>query len=93
MAKYKMKPMVVEAISFEDLIKYGLTQTDNIYNNMPWSFKYMGIPITHETDECYIIGGYTRLTKNQMLIIKNDEISVCDIDAFDLICEPLEKSL
>lgn len=90
MAKYRMKPMIVEALSFDELIQYGLTQTDNVYNNMPWSFKYMGVPITHETDDCYIIGGYTKFTKNQMLVVKDGELQIVDVDAFEIISEPLE---
>lgn len=90
MAKYMMKPMVVDAITFDELIEYGRTQTDNIYNNMPWSFKYMGIPVMHETDDCYIIGGIDRLTKNQLLVIKGEEVSVVDKDIFAVISEPLE---
>ena len=89
MAKFKMKPMIVEALTFDELIKYGLTQTDNVYNNMPWSFKYMGVPITHETDDCYIIDGDIRFTRNQMLVMKGNELSVVDADAFELISEPL----
>ena len=69
MAKFKMKPMIVEALTFDELMAYGRTQTDNIYNNMPWSFKYMGTPIMHETDDCYIIGGTDRFTKNHILVI------------------------
>lgn len=48
MAKFKLKPMIVEAITFDDLIQYGLTQTDNIYNNMPWSFEYKGVKLLKE---------------------------------------------
>jgi len=91
MAKFRMKPMIVEAVTFDELIAYGLTQTDNVYNNMPWSFKYMGIPVTHETDDCYIIGGDSRFTKNQLLIIKDNEVSIVEADAFELISEPLEE--
>ena len=91
MAKYRMKPMIVEALSFDELIKYGLTQTENVYNNMPWSFEYMGVPITHETDDCYIIGGTERFTKNHLLVIKTNEISVVEKDAFELISEPVEE--
>ena len=47
MAKFRMKPMIVEAITFDELIKYGLTKTTNVYNNMPWSFDYEGISVTH----------------------------------------------
>lgn len=91
MAKFKMKPMIVEAMTFGELIHYGLTQTENVYNNMPWSFEYMGIPITHETDDCYIIGGTERFTKNHLLVIKNNEISIVEKDAFELISEPVEE--
>ena len=91
MAKFKLKPMIVEAITFDDLIQYGLTQTDNIYNNMPWSFEYKGVPITHETDDCYIIGDCDRFTKNQMLVCKNNELSIVDTDAFEIMSEPLEE--
>lgn len=90
MAKFRMKPMIVEAVTFEELIAYGLTQTDNVYNNMPWSFKYMGIPIIHETDDCYLIGGTDRFTKNHLLIIKDNDVSITEKDAFELISEPLE---
>ena len=91
MAKFKMKPMIVEAMTFDELVQYGLTQTGNVYNNMPWSFEYMGVPITHETDDCYIIGGTERFTKNHLLVIKNNEISVVEKDAFELISEPVEE--
>ena len=91
MAKFKMKPMIVEAITFDELIQYGFTQTENVYNNMPWSFEYMGVPITHETDDCYIIGGADRFTKNHLLVIKNNEISIVEKDAFELISEPVEE--
>lgn len=90
MAKFKMKPMVVEAVTFDELIAYGLTQTDNVYNNMPWSFKYMNVPITHETDDCYIIGGTDRFTRNHLLIIKGNEFFITEADAFELISEPVE---
>lgn len=90
MAKFRMKPMIVEAITFDELIKYGLTKTTNVYNNMPWSFDYEGISVTHETDDCYIIGGTARFTKNDLLVVKNGEISIVERDAFDLITESLE---
>ena len=90
MAKFRMKPMVVEATTFDELMEYGRTQTDNIYNNMPWSFKFMNIPITHETDDCYIIGGTDRFTPNHLLIVKDNEVSIVERDAFELISEPVE---
>lgn len=91
MAKFKMKPMIVEAITFDELIQYGLEHTNNIYNNMPWSFEFMGIPITHETDDCYIVGAEI-FTRNHLLVVKDNEISIVEKDAFDLISEPLEEN-
>ena len=91
MAKFKMKPMIVEAITFDELVQFGLKHTKNIYNNMPWSFEFMGIPVTHETDDCYIVG-WERFSKNHLLVIKDDEISRVEQDAFDLISEPLEEN-
>lgn len=92
MAKFRMKPMIVEALTFDELVQYGLTQTDNVYNNMPWSFTYMGIPVTHETDDCYILGGDIRFTPNQLLVVKDHEISVVEADAFELISELIEDN-
>ena len=91
MVKFKMKPMIVEAMTFDELMQYGLTQTKNVYNNMRWSFEYKGVPITHETDDCYIIGGTDSFTKNHLLVIKNNEISIVEKDAFELISEPVEE--
>lgn len=90
MAKFKMKPMIVEATTFDELVAYGLTQTNNVYNNMPWSFEFMGVPVTHETDDCYIVGT-ERFTRNHLLVVKDNEISIVEKDAFDLISESLEE--
>ena len=89
MAKFIMKPMVVEAVTFDELLAYGKEYSDCVYDGVPWSFKYMGIPIIHETDDCYLIGGTDRFTKNKLLIIKGSDVSVVDADAFNLMSEPL----
>lgn len=91
MAKYKMKPMIVEAITFDELVQYGLNHTNDIYNNIPWTFEFMGVLITHETDDCYVVG-MERFTRNHLLVIKDNEISIVEKDAFDLISEPLEEN-
>lgn len=57
---YKM-PIVVEAISFDELVEHGIAQCkaegreSNIINGKPWSFTYKGHPISHEADDCYIV--------------------------------------
>lgn len=55
MAFYRKIPVVIEAITFDELVAHGLAVTDSIFNGMPWSFDYKGHPITHENDDCYII--------------------------------------
>ena len=96
MAKYKLKPMVLEALSFKELMEYGVKHTDNVYNNMPWSFEFMNCKFTHETDTQYFVtmsdsdmGTY--FTENQMLVIENNRAYIVDIDAFNQTYEPVEK--
>lgn len=93
MAKFKMKPMILEAVSFDELMEYGRNHTTNVYNNMPWSFDFMGHAVTHETDDCYFIATKDEedivFTRNKMLILENNHIDVIDVDQFELMCEPL----
>ncbi len=58
----RKKPVVVEAITFEELVAHGLAEIEKdpkrkstVINGMPWSFEYKGHPITHENDNCYIV--------------------------------------
>ncbi len=62
MAKFQKKPdtvfagpAVVEAITFDELVEYGLNHSKNIVEGMPWSFDYKGQPITHENNNCYLV--------------------------------------
>lgn len=69
MAKYKKNPVVIEAITFNELVEhghkfieanpkkgnYGFHENGNERCGLPWSFEYSGHPITHENDECYLI--------------------------------------
>lgn len=72
MAKYRRKPTVVEvAITFDELVEYGKAHGANIVNGMPWSFSYKGHPITHETDDCYLVptrDGLWRFERGDMLV-------------------------
>lgn len=55
MGLFKKIPETVEAITFDELVDYGKANGGNIVAGMPWSFCYMGRPITHENDDCYLI--------------------------------------
>ena len=85
--KYIKKPVVVEAITFEELVEYGKAHNANIINGMPWSFEYNGHPITHENDECYLIPtleGTMKFNKGDMLITGvKGEIYPCKPDIFE----------
>jgi hypothetical protein len=91
--KFRKKPVVIEAITFKELVQHGIDAGANICNGMPWSFEYKGHPITHENDECYLIPtleGTHRFTPGDMLItgIKG-EIYPCKKDIFEATYEPV----
>ena len=92
--RYRKKPVIIEAITFEEFIEYGKTYGGNIVDGMPWSFEYKGWPVTHENDECYMIptleGNY-EFTPNDMLITGvKGEIYPCKKDIFEATYEPVE---
>lgn len=98
MAKYKIKTMndnsepIVEAITFDELVKHGLENGANVNNGMPWSWNYKGHPITHENDQCYLISPYdnNRMTPNDMLVTTENEIYVTEKSLFELTHEKIE---
>lgn len=94
MAKYRKKPVEVEAITFEEFIEYGISVGANIVNGMPWAFFYKGHPITHENDSCYRIPtleGFMNFTPEDMLITGvKGEIYPCKIDIFEQTYEKVE---
>lgn len=93
--KYRKKPVVVEAITFDELVEHGLTSGDNIVNGVPWSFKYAGHPITHEDDDCYLIPtreGCVRMSRDCMLITGvAGELYPCERGIFEATYELAEE--
>lgn len=85
--KYIRKTAVVEAITFDELVKYGKENGGNIVNGMPWSFNYKGYPISHENDKCYLIStleGTHHMTPNDMLVTDVEgEICPLKLDIFE----------
>lgn len=82
--KFRKKPVVINAITFDELVGYGRHTGANIVNGMPWAFFYHTVilddkgenvhhahPITHENDECYLIPtleGTMKMARGDMLI-------------------------
>ena len=93
--KYRKKPVVIDAITFDEFIEYGKTHGGNIVNGMPWSFEYNGHPVTHENDTCYLIltsEGDFQLTPDDMLITGvNGEIYSCKKDIFEKTYEKVDE--
>ena len=92
--RFRKKPVVIEAITFDELVAHGLAHTANIVNGMPWSFTYAGHAITHETDDDYIIPtleGNMHFRRGDMLITGvKGEIYPCKPDIFAATYEPAE---
>ena len=94
MAKFRKKPAVIEAITFDELVEWGKEQVGEarLVNGMPWSFSYGGRPITHERDDCYLIPtleGAHNMTPADMLITGvKGEIYPCKRDIFEQTYEP-----
>ena len=91
MAKYRKKPVVIEAITFDELVEYG-RKAVGVSLGMPWSFSYAGHPVTHENDNCYLIPtleGTMRFDRDDMLITGvKGEIYPCKPDIFAATYEP-----
>jgi len=92
--KFRKKPVVIEAITFDELVKHGLENGANVVNDMPWSWDYNGHAISHENDECYLIPtleGTMKMTPNDMLITGvKGEIYPCKKDIFEATYELAE---
>ena len=91
MGKFRKKPVVIEAITFDELVNHGLENGANVINGIPWNWNYKGHSITHETDECYLIPtmeGTMKMTPNNMLITGVEgEIYPCEIGIFEATYE------
>lgn len=95
MPRYRKKPVVIEAITFDDLVTHGLRAGAHPVRGMPWSFQYAGHRITHEDDDCYLIPtteGVMRMGRDDMLITGvAGEIYPCKRDVFAVTYEPMAE--
>ena len=42
-------------LTFDEFVQYGLSQNSNIVDGVPWSFDFQGLPVSHETNDKYLI--------------------------------------
>lgn len=101
MAYYRKKPVVIEAITFDELVEHGRANEVSIGNSggggfggtgMPYAFDYKGQRITHETDDCYLVPtleGVMQLRRGEMLITGvKGEVYPCKADIFRATYDP-----
>lgn len=89
MPKFRKKPVVIEAITFDEFVEIGRRanpENAREHGGYAWHFRYGGHPITHENDNCYLIPtleGTMRFERGDMLITGvAGEIYPCKPDIF-----------
>lgn len=92
--KYRKKPVVIEAITFDEFVKFGIEHANSLVDGVPWNFEYNGHPVTHASDDCYLIPtleGEMLFTRDDMLITGvNGEIYPYKKDIFEKTYELAE---
>lgn len=95
--KYRKKPVVIEAFTFEEVVAAGLSNADSVVDGAPWAFDFHGHRITHERDGVYLVPtleGMRNFTPDDMLIIGTaGEMYPCKKYIFDDIYEPVDDVL
>lgn len=91
MAKFRKKPVVIEAITFEEFVAFAKETTQEPH----WHIPYQGVNITQENEERYIIPtleGNHNFTPEDMLITGvQGEIYPCKKDIFEATYEAFEE--
>lgn len=94
MARFRVKT-AVEAITFDELVEHGRASGAACYPPamMPWSFNYRGRPVTHESDDCFLITGVLgtqRMRPGFMLVVDDQHLlRVYEPEEFARLFEPL----
>lgn len=87
MSKFRKKPVVIEAISFEEFVEFAKATTEVPH----WHIPYQGVNITHENKTIYLIPtkeGTMNFTPDDMLITGvQGEIYPCKKDIFEATYE------
>lgn len=84
----------MEAITFDQLVEYGINNGANIVNGMPWSFNYKGYPVTHENDKLYLICANKEIIRFSIedTLISNDNGLIYTRKTSDLISSEYKLS-
>lgn len=88
--KYRKKPVIVEAITFQEFIDHIKETTQEPY----WRISYQGVDIYRKNDKYYFmptLEGIHNFTPSDMLITGIEgEVYPCKIDIFEKTYELIE---
>ena len=83
-------PLLVEVLTFNEFVQYGIEHAENLVKGEPWSFEYNGVQVTQENSEMYLIPhpkageGFYKFTPIHMLVNQPDgTIEVVRIEDFE----------
>lgn len=83
----RKKPVIVDAITFDEFVRYGIDHGAEIVDGLPVKFDYHGHMVTRGNEYCYVIPtmeGDHVFTSNDMLITGvQSEIYPCKRFIFD----------
>ncbi|MCK5605901.1 hypothetical protein KAR91_28650 [Candidatus Pacearchaeota archaeon] len=94
--KCTRKPEVFESYTFDEFIEHGREHSEeSSMHEMPWSFDFKGLPVTHETDTCYLITSIEEMlsfTPNDILVVDIlERVSVYTKEVYEKLFLPFEK--
>lgn len=73
-----------DGITFDELVRFGIDCGAPLTNGIAWSFQYKGLPVTHENDQCYLIGSQgTRFIHGCRLFVGADGTFLICLDERD----------
>ena len=78
-----VSPEFVKFVTFQQLVDHGIQQyqesgrSSQLVNGMPWAFIYEGWPVSHESDECFIVSSPT---PPHTLFVRPGTLLLIDVD-------------
>ena len=86
---FYIKKVLVEAITFDEFVQYGIDNKANMSSGTPWSFYYKGRYCLYYDENSYTISPGSlhtfNFTRNDLLVTENlTDTYVVPVDEFNL---------
>lgn len=92
--KYRKKPVIVDAITFDEFIQYGIDHGAEIVDGLPLRFEYKGHVVIRGNEHCYIIptleGDHVFTSSDMLVTGVQGEIYPCKLSIFDQTYEKVK---